>query len=269
MRALILAAGIGSRLNPAQGSLPKGLICIQGKPLLDRQFAVLEGCGVERICLVTGYRYELLERRYASRADFRFNPFFASSNNIVSFLLRRDWLVGELIVLYADLLYEPDIICAAMESSADVGMLVDRANVEDGHGLVRVSEGRVTHFTTDLSEVQDGARFIGVSRFSPKASCGMISAVEDAARAGKINDYYVVGIKSLWESGTPVEAIDVTGKRWLEVDSPADLAQRIRSGTIKDVWDLWHRVDGTTHRIPGVASRTHRPIGPPGAGRAW
>jgi choline kinase len=222
MQALILVAGMGRRLNETR---PKGLVPVRGVPLLDRQLTVLHACGVEQICLVTGYQHELIESRYAGRADFRFNPFHATTNNMVSFLMARDWCRGELLVLYADLLFHPSLIRTAIKSRAELGMVVDRGRAASGHGLASIKNERVVGFTTQLSTAPEAARFVGISRFTESGLQRTFAAVENAARAGRLQDYYIVGLQALWEAGGHVAAIDVTGQSWMEVDTQADLIQ--------------------------------------------
>lgn len=223
MKALILVAGFGSRLSSAVEGMPKSLIPIGGKPLLDRQIELLEQHNVERICLATGYQHDIFYKRYGDRVDYRFNPNFGHSNNIISFIFARDWIDDDLIVLYGDLLYEPGILQAALASPADIGLVVDRNAVEQGHALVSVKDCRITSIDTKLDVLQAHSRFIGIAKFTKKGLSDMLPEVEAAVRAGMINDYYIYAARALMGRQYPIVPIDVTGQKWMEIDFPQDL----------------------------------------------
>ncbi|QDM15056.1 phosphocholine cytidylyltransferase family protein [Tardiphaga sp. vice352] len=228
MRALILAAGRGTRLEAVNGGLPKGLVEVGGKPILDRQIELLESLDVDRICIATGYNYELIEKRYGERVDYRYNPFFEHGNNIVSFMFARDWIDGDLVVLYADLIYEPAILDAALNSTADIGMVVDRNAVERGHALVSVENGKITRVGTELGESEAHARFIGIAKYSTDGLNAMLPEIESAVKAGKTDQYYIIGARSLMTRGYPVVPVDISGRKWLEIDFPEDLERARR-----------------------------------------
>jgi L-glutamine-phosphate cytidylyltransferase len=227
MKALILAAGNGTRLESVHRGRPKALVEVGGKPILDRQIELLERC-VDRVCVVTGYKYELIEKRYGDRVDYRHNPFFRHGNNIVSFMFARDWIDDDLIVLYADLLYEQGILYAALNSAADIGFVVDRTVIERGHALVAVENGTIRQIDNQLSDADAYARFIGVAKYSTGGLKDMLPEIENAAKTGKTDQYYIVGVKALIARGYPVVPIDISGQRWQEIDVPEDLERAHR-----------------------------------------
>ncbi|WP_313292017.1 phosphocholine cytidylyltransferase family protein [Rhizobium rhizoryzae] len=225
MKALILVAGPGSRLKSVAGETPKSLIEINGKALLDRQIETMTALGVKRICLATGFRHEVFASRYGERVDFRYNPFYRDCNNIVSFLFARDWMTGDdLLVCYGDLIYDPELLAAAIQSPADIGLVVDRSRVEEGHALVSLKDAAVAAVGPSVPAESADARFVGITKLSAAAVSHLMPATEAALRAGKLRDYYLAGIQILMEQGHRVEPIDVSGLRWSEIDLPADLA---------------------------------------------
>jgi choline kinase len=229
MQAVILAAGVGSRLDGAEGGLPKGLLEVGGASLLDRQVEQLRALGVERICIVTGYRPELVERRFAGRAEFRHNPFFDRSNNLVSLVLARDWIEEDVVVAYADLLYEPSVLEAALAAQGDINLLVDRSAVAPGHALVRMAGHAVQAIGRHIPVERADARFVGLTRLTLRGLGRLRPELERAMRAAHVDQYYTVALTALAERGHPIEAVDVTGQRWCEIDLPVDLDRARRT----------------------------------------
>ena len=82
MNAIILAAGLGSRLASLTGDRPKCLLTLHGRTILEWQFTLLEGCGVEDITVVVGYRAESIRAVAGTRVRYAFYPDFARTNNL-------------------------------------------------------------------------------------------------------------------------------------------------------------------------------------------
>lgn len=104
MKAIILAAGRGSRMKNLTDECPKCLVELRGKPLLEWQLIALREAGIKDISIVTGYKRELL-------ADFGLkefnNPRWASTNMVSSLACAGEWLEAEpCIVSYSDIFYK-------------------------------------------------------------------------------------------------------------------------------------------------------------------
>lgn len=104
MRAIILAAGRGSRMGPMSRRQPKCLIKIHGKTLLDRQIAAIRAAGIKEISIVTGYCRAKLQHR--GLREFH-NSRWATTNMVSSLACANAWLkIGSCIVSYGDIIYE-------------------------------------------------------------------------------------------------------------------------------------------------------------------
>ena len=126
MKALILAAGKGSRLYPHTEKVPKCMVAINGKPMIDWQVEALRSAGVHDIVVVGGYKSEVLSSYLEDKVShFTVNELFADTNMVYSFLLARDFFGQDLIVSYSDIVYSPEIIKKLISSQKDYSVVVD------------------------------------------------------------------------------------------------------------------------------------------------
>src|SRR6516165_8683375 len=108
MRAVILAAGRGSRMGPFGEDRPKCLVELAGQSLIERQVAALRRGGVEEIGVVRGYRAEMID--FPGLTYFS-NTRWAETNMVVSLASAATWLrSGPVIVSYADIFYRSDLV---------------------------------------------------------------------------------------------------------------------------------------------------------------
>ncbi|MFY9905438.1 MAG: NTP transferase domain-containing protein, partial [Terriglobales bacterium] len=122
MKAVILAAGQGTRIRSVHGEHPKCLIEVDNTTILDHQLEALSMAGIDDVAIVVGYEKEQIIEHVKSRkpsvtqrVSFFENPAFAITNNIYSLWLALDWLRGEsFIVLNADVVFDPEILSAAV-----------------------------------------------------------------------------------------------------------------------------------------------------------
>lgn len=125
MKAMILAAGQGTRLRPLTDDRPKCLVEYAGKPLLEHQLEVLRAGDVDDIHIVGGYRAEQLER---PDATLHINPRFAETNMVSTLFAAEDVMTGEsdLIISYGDIVFEPRVLAALQACDAPIALAVDR-----------------------------------------------------------------------------------------------------------------------------------------------
>lgn len=109
MKAIILAAGRGSRLKRHTDGRPKALVELAGRPLLSWQLAALASAGADELAVVGGYRHDLIEA-FAAQSPIPFttlvNPRWAETNMLASLLCAAPWAGGgDCLVSYADIVY--------------------------------------------------------------------------------------------------------------------------------------------------------------------
>lgn len=234
MKAIILAAGRGSRMKSLTEERPKCLVEVRGKPLLEHQFMALHAAGIEEIAIVTGYKREMLARR----GTFEFhNPRWAETNMVTSLSFAEDWLLaGPCIVSYSDIFYGEEAVRSLMTCSELLAVtydtnwlaawtkrfgdpLLDAETFQfDGeHHLLEIG-----FKPRSVDEVQ--GQYMGLLKFTPQGweEIRQIRATLSQAEQDKM---HMTGtLQKVIEAGhIPVGVVPYSGD-WGEVDAAEDLA---------------------------------------------
>jgi len=231
MKALILAAGRGTRIRSIHGERPKCLISFEGKAILDHQINGLFAAGIREIGIVVGYESQQIVRHiekryreYLHRFSFIYNPKFETTNNIYSLWIARDWMCGEAFMcLNADVLCKPDILIAAARTTAPISMIVD-PDWRDETMKVIIRGGRVVKMSKKITRDEFSGTYIGITTFSLGAQEALFESLERFVIEGQVNEFFNVAVQELADSGMHVGFTGTTGFPWAEIDDPADLA---------------------------------------------
>lgn len=234
MKAIILAAGRGSRLQGLTDQKPKCLVELDGRPLLEHQLEALQRAGIREIGIVTGYRREALSGR--GLTEFH-NPRWDQSNMVSSLACANAWLLeGPVIVSYSDIFYEPSAVRSLMETAAELAITFDpnwlalwskrfADPLEDAETFRLKSNGQLAEIgkrPRSTSEVQ--GQYMGLLRISPSAWREIMRIRENLSPQERDRMDMTGTLQRIIEAeNIAVTAIPYAGK-WGEVDTEADLA---------------------------------------------
>lgn len=239
MKAIILGAGEGVRLRPHTLDRPKCLVRLAGRSLLERGIDALRAAGVDDVVVVTGYRGDAIRALGLTTVE---NPEFARSNMVQSLICAADHLDGsdDVIVAYADIVYEPHVVRALIGSGGDVAIAVNTrwrelwsermenplADAEtmkiDGAGNV-VELGRKPSSYADVQ-----GQYMGLIRFDAAAAAKIpaVHAALDPAGPYEGRDranMFMTSFLQHWiDHVGPIRAALAPGG-WIEVDTVTDL----------------------------------------------
>lgn len=234
MKALILAAGRGSRLGERTKDRPKCMCTLQGRTLLDRCLESLAKAGVHAndIGIITGYRNNLFT---VPEVTYFHNPDWEKTNMFISLTMAREWLKREpCLVCYSDIVFSPVAAERLIHCSAPLAItsyegyweLWERrmASPLDDLETFRTDEnGRLLEIGKKTSCREDiCGQFMGLLRFTPESW----QWVEETIRHPLPKPVAKLDMTTLLESmvqlGYPVQTIS-TGELWLECDSAQDI----------------------------------------------
>lgn len=230
MKAVILAAGQGTRIRAVHGEHPKCLIEVDDKTILDHQIEGLLGAGISEIALVVGYEKQQIirhvQRRFGRRRPtitFIENPAFALTNNIYSLWLAREWVGGERFAcLNADVICDPQILASAMKTKSPVSMIVD-PEWRDETMKVIISDGRIIRMSKKISKQEFSGTYIGITVFDRAVNEQFFAKMQGLIEAGRVNDFFNVAVQELVDEGLRVGFTTTAGAPWAEIDDPVDL----------------------------------------------
>jgi choline kinase len=246
MRAVILAAGRGSRMGATGGDRPKCLVELEGRPLLDRQIAALRRGGVEEIGIVRGYRAEMLNFPGLSYFD---NERWAQTNMVMSLAEAATWLQsGPVIVSYADIFYRADLVRGLANAAGALVISYDRAwrhlwsrrfadPLSDAETFRIDAAGELLEIGGKTAKIEDiEGQYMGLLKFTP-AAWSVVAALLAALDQPTRDRLDMTGLLRRLLAGRtiPITTFGSDGQ-WGEIDNPGDVAlyqTMIRAGELE------------------------------------
>ena len=231
MKAVILAAGQGTRIRSVHGERPKCLIAVGDQTILDHQLEALSMAGVSEVAIVVGYKKEQILKHVGSRYDhvglsvqFIENRAFDSTNNIYSLWVAREWVQGDsFLCLNADVLFEPEILASAVQNTAQISMIVDPAWRDETMKVI-ISDGRVIRMSKKISREEFNGTYIGITTFRRSVQKRFFRKMQQLICVGRVNEFFNVAVQELADEGVSVGFTTTAGLAWAEIDDPLDLA---------------------------------------------
>jgi len=245
MRAVILAAGRGSRMGHLGDDRPKCLVELEGKPLIARQIAALRRGGVDEIGVVRGYRAEMID--FPGLTYFT-NTRWAETNMVVSLASAATWLrSGPVIVSYADIFYRSDLVLGLAGAQGQLVVSYDRTwlslwtrrfadPLSDAETFRIDAAGQLLEIGGRTTRIEDiEGQYMGVLKMTPPA-WSAVEALLDVLDAPTRNRLDMTGLLSrlLVRKAPRVSAFGTDGQ-WGEIDSPEDVAlyqNMVRNGEL-------------------------------------
>lgn len=222
-QAVILAAGGGRRLGDAARGLPKCLLSVGGRPLLEHQLAALGEIGVEEVCVVAGYGAEEVGACVAGRCTMVLNPCWSETNSLYSLWLARHWVRGdELFVLNSDVLAHHDVYHRLASAPGSALAYDASSGLEDEHMKVWVEGGVLRAISKCLAPPRISGENVGLLHFERRAARRVLNEAGVLVAAGHKRAWAVEALDRLLPR-LDVRCVDVAGLPWVEIDSEADL----------------------------------------------
>ncbi|MFV1984601.1 MAG: NTP transferase domain-containing protein [Thiohalomonadales bacterium] len=238
MKAIILAAGVGSRIRPLTDNCPKSLLKVDGKTILERMLAHLQDCGINEVVFVLGYLQEQIKEFVNQNfpdltAHFITNDRYADTNTGFSLMLAKDLIKeSDFIKFDADVVFEKEILVKLIECEYPNCLCIDKNINLDAEEIKVIieDENRVVKASKSVDPKDAMGESIGIEKISSETAKLLFNELETMmADEQNHQEYYEGAYERLIETNVPFYALDITGLKWTEIDTKEDFitAKRI------------------------------------------
>ncbi len=234
--AIVLVAGMGTRLDPLTRTLPKCLVKVNGTAILENTLTLLAGKGIKQVIMPVGYMEETIRARIGNRfmdMDIHYvkNPIFNKTNNMYSLWLARDLSkdVGGFILIEGDLFFDADVLDRLLDAPAPCCWAADEfIRFKDGCMLTADPDGgirKIEIIRHPLPRYDDSQhKSAGMLKLCKSTATTLWDCLEFEVRHWHLNLYYdQVMARHLKEFD--LDICDIKGSRWMEIDDIHDLKQ--------------------------------------------
>ena len=238
MKAIILAAGRGTRMGKYTENLPKGMLLFENKTLIERQIETLRQAGIQDIAIATGYEAQKINYK---NVKYYHNAAWADTNMVETLMCAEEFLDDDILVAYSDILYTKNLVKLCAESKCDIGVAVDSdwkklwklryGKVDFDLESLTVKNGLVTELGKEIETSENlDYRYIGLIKYSKKG-IDILKNIYNERKSQNLNwtqsgkefkkGYMTDILAEIINAGNEVNAVAVKGN-WIEFDTEKD-----------------------------------------------
>lgn len=226
MKALILAAGLGTRLAPITDTCPKSMVPVNGKPIIVKQIENLHDNGISDITVVAGYKSDILIKKVNELfSDVKVinNADYATTNNMYSAFLGRSSIGDEpFLMMNADVYFDGSVIRSLIEHESSDAIVVDIGRYIDESMKVVEENGRLIKISKTITREDAFGTSIDVYKFSQLGAKAFFDKCEEFILVKKeLKLWSEVALNNILNVINFV-ACPLNG-RWYEIDNHDDL----------------------------------------------
>lgn len=233
MKAVMLAAGMGTRLGDAEMQrAPKLLLKFAGESLLERHINILTQCDVDELVIGVGFNREQIEQEITALGAQGFvrtvfNPDFEDGSVVTLWSLRDELCKGEAVLLMdGDVLYDERLMGCLLDSTHTNCLLLDCVDDLDEEAVkLCIRDGQVVEFRKWVSAESDiRGESVGFFRLSTSVAQSLIAQTQLYIEQGRHGEPYEEPFRDVLLTSRPgvIAYEDITGLPWIEIDSRFD-----------------------------------------------
>lgn len=238
IKAIIVAAGHDKRIEPLNEDIPKCLLDVKGKTILERQIENIRSCGINDIIIIKGYKQELID---IPDVKYYINPDFENNGIVTSLFFAEKEMNTDFIFLYSDIIFDKRLLEKLLKNNADVCLVADldwkkrydeRVKLSTGEvELIEVRNDYITKIGKNINPKKGHGEFIGLAMFSKKGAETLKKCYKNSLKRYKnkrfhespsiIKAYFTDMIQEIIDNDFQVHHLDVYGD-WIEIDTFED-----------------------------------------------
>jgi 2-aminoethylphosphonate-pyruvate transaminase len=224
--AVVLAAGMGSRLAAEWHSQPKGFLRLGERPIIKKSLERLRRAEIDRVLIVTGHCkefYDELARYSGGFVETVHNARFQQSGSLYSLYQLKEVIDDDFLLLESDLIYEQRALTSAIEFPRDNCVLLSGFTDSGDEVFVELADGRLVHMSKDRSVLGEIAgELVGIAKISANLFAQICAIAEVLFKDSLDKDYETDGLVSAARC-YPVYGHLVEDLLWAEIDDARHL----------------------------------------------
>ena len=224
MRAIILAAGKGSRLDSAFGEAVKCLVKLGGMSLIERQIGCLRSAAIDDITVVVGFQAERVRKTCGPEIRFIENTIFAETNSLYSLWLAREFISAGFVVMNSDVLFHPQLLSDLLNASYEDALLVslrDDTIYGDEEMKVKIRGGQLVDISKTMKPDEADGENLGIAKFGKKGAAILGEKIDGLIAEGALQSWAPRAFLE-FARARPLHAVATRGLPWIEIDFAED-----------------------------------------------
>jgi len=226
LKAIILCAGQGRRLKPLTNNLPKCLLPIKSKTILEHIIENTIEAGIDEIFLVTGFRRHLIEdvvnQREFRQVKFIYNDEYSRTNTAFSLNLALKSLGSDFVLMNGDVFFDKGILTELIDHPNKNCVVVDnRIHLDEEEVKVIAHKNRLLRISKELEPKDCLGEAIGINKISKESIEKLTNIFDKLEQRKDYHHFFEFGIDSLLSDHTQFGVL-LTNKPWVEIDTIED-----------------------------------------------
>ncbi len=220
MRAILLAAGKGTRISRMIEPIPKCTLPIKDVPLIRHTVEMLTENGMD-ITVCVGYKKEhIYEALKGMKVDYVYNPFYDVTNSIASLWFAKQYLEGELLIMNADVFFSSEILELILNDNRDNVLAIDKTRIELGDYFFKTSDnGCLRKYGKELPLRERSGEYVGIAKLSSMFVPVFNQRLDKLIDSQQHDKWWENVIYSFTDNNEKsIYTIDVNGLFWAEID---------------------------------------------------
>ena len=234
MKAVILAAGLGTRMGESAAGIPKCLVTVAGRAIIDHMIGRIASAGIESVVVVSGHHSDVLSAHLAAStlslarsAHVVFNERYADYGNFYTLLVARDAINGESFIKFdADVIFDENVLPTLLAAPGTATLALDTgATLAEEEMKARTDNtGAVVELSKRIPAASARGESIGIERIHASMGPQLFAELEAMVQDGETHEYYERAYERLMRKGVHFDYADVRDCIWAELDDATDLA---------------------------------------------
>lgn len=190
MKAIILAAGKGTRLGEIGESIPKCLIRIGNKTIIEHQIEALNSNDIKDISVVLGYQDSKVREILRNKnIKFYLNKDYETTGMLESFFCAKNELNDDVMLIYGDVIFTANLIKKISENKDDFCLVIDSKKEVKGDTQVRIVDNVIKEISKNIPLEESSGKYIGIAKFSKEAIKIVYNRIKLLIDNGEIKKY--------------------------------------------------------------------------------